>query len=107
MYILQFAEKANNDIISVLKYISEVLEAPKAAENHYAELLKTYDMLKDNPHRRSLVQNKYLASKGIRSINVKNYTLFYRINDKDNTVILYRFLYCRRDWINILMNDMD
>jgi len=35
MFELKFAEKVNNDIVSVLKYINEVLEAPKAAENHY------------------------------------------------------------------------
>jgi addiction module RelE/StbE family toxin len=106
MFELKFAEKANNDIVSVLKYISEVLEAPKAAENHYEELLNIYGKLKENPYRRPLVHNKYLASKGIRSINVKNYILFYKVND-DNIVLLFRFLYCKRDWMNILINDIN
>jgi len=30
MFELEFSEKVNNDIVSVLKYIREVLEAPKA-----------------------------------------------------------------------------
>jgi toxin ParE1/3/4 len=105
MFNLIFSEKINNDIVSTLKYISEVLEAPRASEDHYEELIKTYDKLQDNPFRRPLVQNKYLAAKGIRSINVKNYVLFYKINE--NTVFLYRFLYCRRDWINILSKDLE
>jgi plasmid stabilization system protein ParE len=107
MFNLIFSEKINNDIISTLKYISEVLEAPRAAENHYEELIKTYDKLQDNPFRRPLVQNKYLAAKGIRSINVKNYILLYKINKNENTVFLYRFLYYRRDWMNILSNDLE
>jgi len=77
MFDLEFSEKVNSDIISTLKYINNVLEAPIAAENHYEELLITYNKLKENPYRRPLVQSKYLASKGIRSINVKNYVLFY------------------------------
>jgi hypothetical protein len=48
--------------------------------------------IKENPNIRSLVQDKYLASLGYRWINVKNYTIFYII----------RFLYGRRNWINIL-----
>jgi len=106
MFKLEFSEKVNSDIVSTLIYISEVLEAPKAAENHYDELLMTYDKLKRNPHRRPLVQNKYLASKGVRSISVKNYVLFYKINQNVNTVLIYRFLYCRRDWINILSKEI-
>ena len=105
MFELEFSEKANSDIVSMLKYISEALEAPKAAESHYSELILTYEKLKDNPHRRPLVQNKYLASKGIRSINVKNYILFYKIKENENTVLIYRFIYCRRDWINILSKE--
>jgi len=107
MFELEFSEKVNGDIVSTLKYISEVLEAPRSAENHYDELVETYNKLKENPFRRSLVQNKYLASKGIRSINVKNYILFYKINEENNIIFFYRFLYCKRDWINILSNDLE
>jgi plasmid stabilization system protein ParE len=105
MFNLVFSEKVNSDIVSTLKYISDVLEAPRAAEDHYDELIKSYDKLQENPFRRPLVQNKYLAVKGIRSINIKNYVLFFKINEDNNTVLLYRFLHCKRDWINILSND--
>ena len=85
MFNLTFSEKISSDIVSTLKYINEVLEAPRAAENYYEELIKTYDKLQENPFRRPFVQNKYLASKGIGSINIKNYVLFYKINEDDNT----------------------
>ena len=107
MFSLTFSEKINGDIVSTLQYISEVLEAPKAAEDHYKELIETYEKLQENPFRRPLVQNKYLASIGIRSINTKNYVLFYKANENNSTVFLYRFLYCKRDWINILSRDFD
>ena len=107
MFELKFSEKVNNDIVSILKYIREVLEAPKAAESHYNELILTYEKLKNNPYRRPLVQNRFLALKGIRSINVKNYILFYKIDENEKNVLLYRFLYCRRDWISILSKNQE
>jgi len=107
MFELKFSETANNDIVSSLKYIKKVLEAPKAAENHYKELKETYKKLKENPYRRPLVRNKFLASKGIRFIMVKKYMLIYIIDESNNTVLLYRFIHGRRDWINILKNESE
>jgi mRNA-degrading endonuclease RelE of RelBE toxin-antitoxin system len=104
MFQLIFSETINHDIISSINYIKNTLKAPMAAANHVMELQKKYEKLKVNPFTRPLVQNKYLASKGIRSISVKNYMLIYTINEKTETVFLYRFMYCRRDWINILTN---
>ena len=107
MFDLIFTETVNNDIISSLKYINDVLEAPMAAENHFKELKEKYEKLKNNPYIRPLVRNKFLASKGIRFIMVKNYMLIYMINEKDKTVLLYRFMYGKRDWINILTNELE
>jgi len=106
VFDLKFSETVNNDIISSLEYIKDVLEAPMAAENHYTELKDTYKKLKENPYRRPLVRNKFLASKGIRFIMVKNYMLIYTIDEKSNSVFLYRFMYGKRDWINILTNEL-
>ena len=36
MFRLEFSEKVNTDIISALKYISEVLEVPRTAEEQYS-----------------------------------------------------------------------
>jgi plasmid stabilization system protein ParE len=106
MFELIFSEKMNADIISSLKYIKNVLKAPMAAENHFEELKKKYEKLKENPFIRPLVPNKYLAIKGIRFIMVRKYMLIYKINEEDKTVLLYRFMYCRRDWITILTNEL-
>ena len=106
MFDLKFSETVNNDIVSSLKYIKDVLEAPIAAENHSKELKDTYKKLKENPYRRPLVRNKFLASKGIRFIMVKNYMLIYIIDENNKTIFLYRFMYGKRDWINILTDEL-
>lgn len=106
MYTLIFSEKINYDVVSSISYIKNILNAPMAAIRHLEELEKKYIKLEENPFVRPLVQNKFLASEGIRSIMVKNYMLIYKINEEDNTVYLYRFMYSRRDWISILTNEI-
>jgi mRNA-degrading endonuclease RelE of RelBE toxin-antitoxin system len=106
MFELAFSEKINNDIISSISYIKNTLKAPMAAQKHVEELKEKFIKLRKNPFARPLVQNKYLASKGIQFIMVKKYMLIYKIDEENDIVFLYRFIYCRRDWINILINEI-
>jgi len=102
MYDLIFSKIIDFDIDQSYKYIKETLEAPKAAENLFNELYVKINSILENPYKRSLVQDKYLASLQIRSIKVKNYVLFYSITEEKNTVNILRFMYKTRDWIKIL-----
>ena len=102
MFHLSFTDDVIKDISSTRRYIRKILEAPMASNNLAIELEETYSKLEENPYRRPLVQNKYLAMKGYRSVNVKNYILFYIINEEDNSVSLVRFMHSRMDWANIL-----
>lgn len=106
MYDLLFSEIIDSDIDQIYTYIKETLEAPKAAENLFDELYKKIDGILENPYKRPLVQDKYLASLGIRSIKVKNHVLYYIITEENNTVNAIRFMYKKRDWINILKESL-
>ena len=107
MFYLSFSEPFKKDVTSALYYIKNVLEAPMASQNHFNEIKKTYIKLEENPYQRPLVQNRFLALRGYRSINVKNYIIFYVIDKENNTVILHRFLYSGRDWATILINEFE
>jgi plasmid stabilization system protein ParE len=102
MYKLVFSKLIYSDIDSSYNYIKEKLEAPKAADNLIEELIEVLNYLKGTPFTRALVQDKYLASLEIRSIKVKNYVLYYTVDDRYKIINVIRFLYNRRDWINIL-----
>ena len=100
MYNLLFSSIIDDDIDSIYDYIMEKLESPMAAENLMKELYAKLEYLKEKPYSRPLVQDKFLASLGIRSIKVKNYLLFYNI--EEDIVNIITFMYNKRDWINIL-----
>jgi plasmid stabilization system protein ParE len=102
MYRLRFSKLFKEDVDSSYNYIKNKLEAPMAAENLIKETLEKLNRIRENPHIRPLVQDKYLASLGYRSINVKNYTVFYIIGGDNKYINIIRFLYKKRNWINFL-----
>ena len=102
-----FTKIAELDIDQSYTYIKDSLEAPMAAEKLFSELYEKINEVLENPYKRALVQDKYLASLGIRSINVKNYVLYYKIDEEQNLINFLRFLHQLRDRINILKGSIE
>jgi len=102
LYRLRFSKIYKIDVDSSYNYIRDQLEAPMAAENLIKEILEKLNRIKKNPNIRPLVQDKYLASLGYRQINVKNHMIFYIIDSDNKHIKVIRFLYKRRNWINLL-----
>ena len=98
-YITQTAEKDINDAVD---YIEFNLKNPQAA----AHLLDTFEQkvssLSHFPKQHPLVEDKLLASWGIRFIQVKHYLAFYVISDESQQISVVRFLYAKSDWISLL-----
>jgi len=102
VYRLRFSRLFKQDVDSSYNYIKNNLEAPMAADNLFKEIMESLNRIKENPNIRPLVQDKYLASLGYRLINVKNYVIFYVIDNDNKHINIIRFLYNKRNWINIL-----
>jgi len=108
MYITIFSKIFYEDVNRCHKYIKETLKAPMASESLKIELLDKIEYIKEKPYSRALVQDKYLAFLGLRSIKVKNYLLFYKIienNDGGKFINIFRFMYSKRDWVNIIKEE--
>ena len=56
----------------------------------------------DMPQKCPLVRDERLASIGYRKLLVKNYVVFFTIDEKAKVVDVERILYARRDWLRIL-----
>ena len=102
MYKLKISKLYKEDTSASYNYIKNKLEAPMAAKNLKIEIKEKIEKIQKNPNIRPLVQDKYLASLGYRLINVKNYMIFYIIGEDNKHLKLIRFLYNKRNWINIL-----
>jgi len=103
-YELVFSKTMEEDIDSCYSYIRDNLESPMAAEKLMEELYVKLNYIKKKPYSRPIVNDEFLSSLGIRSIGVKNYLVFYYVEDNDSgrTINFVSFMYNKRDWINIL-----
>jgi plasmid stabilization system protein ParE len=102
MYSVHITDIAEEDIVSTVKYIADVLKAPMSA-NHLLDEIERYEnILENTPNMYAFVPDEYLTTKGLKYVMVKNYMLFYTVNEETKTVVVIRFLHGRRDWKNIL-----
>jgi len=107
LYHVDITKPAENDIYDAAKYIAEQLLNPSAADRLIDDIEHVVNSLNNMPDRHPLVSDEVLARLGFRFIPVNNYLIFYIIREDIKTVVIQRFLYGRRDWVNILKCETD
>ena len=105
MNIIEPSKQIYTDIDSCYSYIKESLLEPDTALNLLLSIDKKVKQIIFVPEAYPLVNNRYLASQGVRASNVKKYTLFYRFNAENKVIELLRFLPGGMDWAKVLTND--
>lgn len=101
-YSIDVSDPAKQDILDIARYIAAELSAPEAALNMVEALGAGMQSLDENPKRQGLVRDERLAVRGYRALPVKNYFIFYKVDDQARLVDIIRILYTRRDWVNLL-----
>ena len=101
-YSLNITDLAEEDILITVRYISGVLKNPIAVNNLLDEIELHEKILEDTPYIYPFVNDEYLSEKGLKYIRIKNFLLFYIIDEDTRIVNVIRFLYSRRNWKDIL-----
>ena len=101
-YDIVISDMAKQDIRDTAAYIRCELQEPAVAQQTSEAILDAILTLEWMPARASLVRDKRLAGQHIRRLIVKNYSVFFRINEAEQSVEIVRILYSRRDWSSIL-----
>lgn len=101
-YRVDLSEPAEEDLRDIVRYISAQLSVPVTAMKMVEAIEDALSKLADMPHGYPLLRDDRLASMGYRRVDVKNYTAFFTINEKEKVVDVERILYARRDWANLL-----
>jgi plasmid stabilization system protein ParE len=102
VFKLKISKLYDTDVDSCYNYINDTLKNPKAAYNLISEIMDKLNLICENPKIRPLVRDEYLTNLGYRLMNVKNYLLFYIVGEDNEHIKIVRFLYGKRDWMNIL-----
>ncbi len=101
-YRVDLSEPAEEDLRDIVRYISAQLFVPITAIKMMETIEDALSKLSDMPHGYPVLRDDRLASMGYRRVDIKNYTAFFTINEKEKVVDVERVLYARRDWGNLL-----
>lgn len=93
---------AEKDLFGALLYISTTLKQPTTAKRIYTEIKSQINNLRTMPCRQKIVEEEPYATQGVRRLYVENYMVFYVVDDSKKEVHVFRILYNRREWQNLI-----
>lgn len=96
-YTVRITRQARELLRGIKKYISEELLAPEAAQNTIAVLKKEIKSLSSMPERIELTEEEPWRSEGIHRMHVKNYYVYFWIDEENSKVQITSVIYVARD----------
>ncbi len=102
MYKLEFLPIAKNDIDSIIYYISNNLKNVTASRKLRDLFIDGIDKILEFPYGFPIYQKVKFLKNEYRSFKVKNFIMFYTINEHDKIITIVRILYQKMDISKIL-----
>ncbi len=103
-YNLIITAEFEDDLDSVLGYISNNLQSPVAASRLLNSTQEKISTIQENPFLYPAYHNEKLAEKGYRYAIVSNYIVFYKVDESNSLISVMRFLYGGQNILAILNN---
>ena len=97
---IEFTEECKEEMIEIYDYISNNLEAIKAAERLFLLLNKFIVSLEKNPDMYMKIGKKDKLKREYHRIVVKNFIVLYTVDYKNKKVFISRMIYGRRNYLN-------
>ncbi len=104
-YKIHITKTAETDLNTAIDYIEFTLLNPQAADNLLDKTVEAINKLSYMPQIHSLVEDSVLNAWGIRFIVINNYITFFTIDEQLKTVYILRYIYGKRNWIEILKSE--
>lgn len=100
MYKVKVSPKAVEGLKEIKEYIEDTLKNPTAAKNTIVKIIETYENLIIFQESGIPVQKYVSYPTDYRFVLAENYSIFYRVENKD--ILVVRILYSKRDFLSIL-----
>ena len=97
-YQIRFLRIAEEDFNESVSYIAA--ENPVAANSFATKIEKNLELLSENPLMGRIPRDEEIRNLGYRYLIVKNYIMFYTIEDK--TILIHRILHGARNYKSLL-----
>lgn len=96
-YEVKVTKQAYEQMRKIVLYIMNELLAPEAAENLLDKMQETINTLSDMPKRHSLVEEEPWRSEGVRKMVVKNFLIYFWVDDENMRVQVTAVIYAKRN----------
>lgn len=97
-YLVKLLPKAYRDLEQIYNYISENLMEKNTALNMVKTIENTILSLDEFPHRGSERKIGKYSKKGYRQLIIKNFSIIYRIDEKNKYVIIVTVKYAHNNF---------
>ena len=101
-YKVKITPQASAQMLEIFSYIRGALKEPVAAERLLDELQKSILSLDTMPRRVALVDEEPWRSYGIHKMPVKNFLVYFWVNEEQKEVHITAVIYGRRDQLEQL-----
>ncbi len=102
IYEVKISKQAEHQLKEIFQYISYTLQAPGTAEKMLDLLEKEILSLSSFPNRIPLTQDEPWHSQGVHKMVVKNYLVYFWVDENTQTVHITAVVYGRRDQKQLL-----
>ncbi len=102
MYKLEYLPVARRDMIEIVRYISQELHNPTAADQLAMELIEAGDSIPKFPYANPAFIPIRPLKHEYRKLLVQNYFMFYWVDEVKKLVTVARVVYARRDYERLL-----
>lgn len=96
-YNVRITRQAYSQMKEIRQYIEEELFAPDAAKKLLMAMRDSIGKLESMPARHQLVEEEPWRKEGIRRLIVKNFYVYYWIDEQKKTVHVTAVVYGKRD----------
>jgi plasmid stabilization system protein ParE len=103
LYKLEYLPVARRDMIEIVRYISQELQNPTAADQLAMELIEAGDSIPKFPYANPAFIPIRPLKHEYRKLLVQNYFMFYWVDEVKKLVTVARVVYARRDYERLLV----
>ena len=102
MYKVIATDLALNDLEKIIRYVTDNLSNPTAAEDFLTNVDDCYKNLSHTPQMYSRCLDTRLRDMNYRRAVIQNYIMVYRLDENTKTVYVLRFFYGARKYVLLL-----
>ena len=103
-YKVFVTERAKSDLAEVYSYISTELQSAATADKIIDSLQCAMKELSIMPNRYHRYMEEPWLSEGVRFFSVRNFSVFYTVDEDEHSVFVVHVIYSKRDFPQILQN---